>query len=402
MFARRAGWELAPSPLAARLEERRKRGLPVLDLAESNPTQVGLDAPGDALAEALAALASDPAVRAYAPDPRGAALAREAIAAHHASAGTPVSPEQVILTAGTSEGYAHLFRLLGDPGDRVHVPSPGYPLFDHLAALEGLESSPYRLLPPERGARWRIDRAGLEASLGPLSRALLVIHPHNPTGSWLDPHDLETLRALGRERGLVLISDEVFADTGANGVRPPSALAGAEDGPLHVVLSGASKGLALPQLKLAWLVVAGPAAARAEALARLEFVADAYLSVSPLLARTLPGLLARQRELTAPLRERIAANRARLTTLDAAGPVSALPAEAGWAAILRVRGALDAEALALGFLERAGVLVQPGFLFDLEDAPGAAQLVVSLLPAPERFARGLDALVAFASEVTLA
>src|SRR5262245_33664651 len=135
VFARRAGWELAPSPLAARLAERRKRGLPVLDRAEPNPTQVGLDAPGDALAEALAALASDPAVRAYAPDPRGASLAREAIAAHHASAGTPVSPEQVILTAGTSEGYAHLFRLLGDPGDRVHVPSPGYPLFDHLAAL---------------------------------------------------------------------------------------------------------------------------------------------------------------------------------------------------------------------------------------------------------------------------
>jgi aspartate/methionine/tyrosine aminotransferase len=397
VFARRAAWDLALSPLAARLEERRKRGLPWLDLSESNPTRVGLGAPGAALAEALAALARDPDVRAYEPDPRGAALAREAIAAHHARTGASVSPEQVILTAGTSEGYAHLFRLLGDPGDRVHVPSPGYPLFEHLAALEGLEALPYRLLPPARGARWRIDFASLEASLAAESRALLVIHPHNPTGSFVDPHDLDRLRALGRARGLTLISDEVFAGTGAGDACPPSVLLGADEGPLHFVLSGASKLLALPQLKLAWIVAAGPAGAREEALARLEFVADAYLSVSPLLARALPGLLARQRELAAPLRERIATNRARLVALDAAGPVAALPAEAGWAAILRVRGPLDAEALALGLLERAGVLVQPGFLFDLEDEPSAAQLVVSLLPEPERFARGLDALVAFAS-----
>jgi aspartate/methionine/tyrosine aminotransferase len=303
----------------------------------------------------------------------------------------------VILTAGTSEGYAHLFRLLGDPGERVHVPSPGYPLFEHLAALEGLAAVPYRLLPPACGARWRIDFASLEASLGPASRALLVIHPHNPTGSFVDPADLARLRALGRARGLALISDEVFAGTGASETSPPSALVDAEGGPLHFVLSGASKLLALPQLKLAWLVVAGPAAARTEALARLEFVADAYLSASPLLARALPGLLARQRELLAPLRERCAANRARLAALDPEGPLVALPAEAGWAAILRARGPLDAEALALGLLEREGVLVQPGFLFDLEDEPGAAQLVVSVLPEPERFARGLDALVAFAS-----
>jgi aspartate/methionine/tyrosine aminotransferase len=279
----------------------------------------------------------------------------------------------------------------------VHVPSPGYPLFEHLAALEGLEAVPYRLRPPgpaEGGARWRVDLASLEASLSPASRALLVIHPHNPTGSFLDPRDLAELRALGRARGLALISDEVFAGTGASA---PSLLAGAEQGPLHFVLSGASKRLALPQLKLAWIVAAGPAAARDEALARLEFVADAYLSVSPLLASALPGLLAREHELVAPLRERIAANRARLAALGATGPVTALPAEAGWAAILRVRGPLDAEALALGLLERAGVLVQPGFLFDLEDEPDTAQLVVSLLPEPERFARGLDALTGFAS-----
>jgi aspartate/methionine/tyrosine aminotransferase len=394
MFARRAGWDLASSPLAARLEDRKKRGLPLLDLAESNPTRVGLDAPGAALAEALATLARDPALRAYEPDPRGDALAREAIAAYHTGAGASVSPEHVILCAGTSEGYAHLFRLLADPGERVHVPSPGYPLFEHLAALEGVAAAPYPLLPVRGSARWRIDCDALEASLGPTSRALLVIHPHNPTGSFVAPSDLARLRLLGRERGLALISDEVFAGTGSD-ASAPSAGVGAEAGPLHFVLSGASKLLALPQLKLAWIVVAGPPAAREEALARLEFVADAYLSVSPLLARLLPELLARQGELVSPLRARVAVNRARLAALDASGPVSALPAEAGWAAILRVRGPLDAEALALGLLERAGVLVQPGFLFDLEDEPGSAQLVLSLLPEPADFARGLDALVAF-------
>jgi len=392
MFARRAGWDLAPSPLAARVEERKKQGLALLDLAATNPTQVGLAGPGGALAEALAALARDPAARTYEPDPRGAALAREAIAAFH----TGVSPEHVVLSAGTSEGYAHLFRLLADPGERVHVPSPGYPLFEHLAALEGVAAVPYPLLPPAREARWRIDCDALAASLTAQSRAVLVIHPHNPTGSFVDPADLARLRALGRERGLALISDEVFTGSGSD-ASPPSARVGAEAGPLHFVLSGASKLLALPQLKLAWIVVAGPPAARDEALARLEFVADAYLSVSPLLARLLPDLLARRDELVAPLLARVAANRARLAALDPAGPVSALPAEAGWAAILRVRAPLDAEALALGLLDRAGVLVQPGFLFDLGDEDGSAQLVVSLLPEPADFARGLDALVAFVS-----
>jgi aspartate/methionine/tyrosine aminotransferase len=400
VFARRAGWDLAASPLAALAAERAKRGLPLLDLTLSNPTQVGLEAPGEALAAALADLAPDPALRRYAPDPRGDAAARATIAADHAAHGFALAPEHVILTAGTSEGYAHLFRLLADPGERVHLPSPGYGLFEHLARLEGLEVSHYRLVSRRGEARWRIDLAALEASLDARSRALVVIHPHNPTGSLLDPEDLAALRALGRARGLALISDEVFADSAAAGARFVSALAGAEAGPLHFGLSGASKRLGLPQLKLAWIAVAGPAAARDEALARLEFIADAYLSVSPLLARTLPGLLAQREALSRPLALRAAANRARLAALDAAGPLAALPAEAGWAAILRVRGAaLDEEALALGLLERAGVLVQPGFLFDLEPEPDAAQLVLSLLPEPAAFARGLEALAAFVAEL---
>jgi aspartate/methionine/tyrosine aminotransferase len=228
---------------------------------------------------------------------------------------------------------------------------------------------------------------------------VLLIHPHNPTGSFVDPADLAGLRALARERGLAIVSDEVFAGT-QNGVgSPPSVLSGAESGPLHFVLSGASKPLALPQLKLAWIAVAGPAAARDEALARLEFVADAYLSVSPLLARALPRLLAARSAIRGELGERVAANRACLAAeLRGVADAALLPAEAGWAAIVRVRGERDEEALVLGLLERAGVLVQPGFVVDLEapeaDAP-ACHLVLGLLAEPERFARGAAALARF-------
>jgi aspartate/methionine/tyrosine aminotransferase len=404
VFARRASWDLTPNELARRVAARRERGLPLLDLSDANPTAAGLRAPAAALRAALEALAEDPAASRYEPDPRGDLRAREAVAAWHGADGAKLAPAHVVLTAGTSEGYAHLFRLLGDPGDVVHVPTPGYGLFEHLAALEGLASERYPLLPPPPGAaRWRVDLEALAATVGPRSRAVLVIHPHNPTGSFLDPADLEGLRALARERGLALLSDEVFADSARAPGAPPGALVGAEEGPLHVVLSGVSKLLALPQCKLAWLAVGGPPAARDEALARLEFVADAFLSVSPLLARALPSLLAARPAIALELHARVTANRARLArALRRAPRAATLPAEAGWAALVRYeaggRGAPDEEALVLALLGEAGVLVQPGFLFDLEP-PGAegggGHLVLSLLPEPERFAQGAEALASF-------
>ncbi len=398
VFARRAAWDLRPNPLAERVAARQRLGLPVLDLSDANPTRAGLAAPAEALALALGELARDARALRYDPDPRGDPAARAAVAACHPGA----APDGVVLTAGTSEGYAHLFRILADPGERVHVPTPGYPLFEHLAELEGLEVSRYPLRPPPAGggARWRIDVEALAATLSPRSRAVLVIHPHNPTGSFVDPQDWGALRALGRARGLAIVSDEVFAESGLGAAAPPGALVGAEAGPLHFVLGGASKLLALPQLKLAWIAVGGPERERAEALARLEFVADAYLSVSPLLARALPRLLAQRAGIRSEVRARVAGNRARLAAALLGRPgLECLPAEAGWAAILRIeardRCAPDEEALALALLDRAGVLVQPGFLFDLEGLPGppAAQLVLSLLPEPDSFGAGIDALL---------
>jgi alanine-synthesizing transaminase len=405
VFARRAGWDLTPNAFSACVAARRAAGLPLLDLADSNPTRCGIAAPGAALREVLAGLAGDAAALRYAPDPRGDPAARAAVAACHARGAWAPSAEHVLLTAGTSEGYAHLYRLLADPGDRVHLPTPGYPLFAQLAELEGLEVAHYPLRAPASAAgapvegTWRIDLDALAADLSPRSRAIVVIDPHNPTGSFVHADDRAGLAALAAERHLALISDEVFADYALGQGAPPVPPAAA---PLRFTLSGASKLLGLPQLKLAWIVVAGAPALRDEALARLDFVADAFLSVSPLVARVLPALLAARGPIQAEIRARVAANLERLdAAASASGGFELLRPQAGWSAILRLReparaDPADEEALALALLDAHGVLVQPGYLFDLEprDARGlpCAHLVVSLLPEPRRFERGIDAL----------
>ncbi len=396
MFARRASWDLEPNELSARLAARRARGLPVCDLTLTNPTRCGLEQGPAALTRALAALEKDAAVRSYEPDPRGPAEAREAIAG---LCGGDARPEHVILTAGTSEGCAHLFRVLADPGDRIHVATPGYPLFDHVAELEGVEVERYALRAPEHGARWRIDFETLRAAITARSRAIVLVHPHNPTGSWVDPADWDELAALARARDLALVSDEVFAASSAPGAaRLPGALELARGAPLCFALSGASKLLGLPQLKLAWIRVGGTPGLRDAALARREFAADAFLSVSPLVARMLPTLLDERAAIQAEITARVAQNRAALAAaVKGVSDLELLPAEAGWAAILRLRGASanQEEELALQLLEQRGVWVHPGFFFDLEPAERlgpCAHWVLGLLLEPADFARGAAAL----------
>jgi len=405
VFARRAAWDLTRNPLSEAVEQRRARGEEVFDLTDANPTRAGLLMGGEALARALAEVARDSTLRRYEPDPRGPRAAREAIARYHARGGAPIDPDCVLLTAGTSEGYAHLFRLLADPGERVLVPHPGYPLFDLLACLEGVEPQGYPLV--RRGGAIRIDADALarEAS-SPRTRALLAVHPHNPTGAFVHPDDAALLGALCRERDLALVSDEVFAESAFEPEpeegRLASLLDSRPDAPLHFVLSGASKLLALPQLKLSWIVVAGAQKLRDEARARLEAISDTYLSVSPVLAACLPGLLAERPTIESALRARVRANRRELAAQVAATPFAELwPAEAGFTAILELRGgdgnAPDEEALALACVERAGVLAHPGFFFDFE-GDGRARLVVSLLAEPERFAAAARALLEVAAE----
>lgn len=403
MFARRVAWDLTPNALAAALAARRAAGLPVLDLTDSNPTRAGLEAPRRAWQRALRTVAEDPRGLDYAPDPCGDPAARAAVARHHALAGCPVDPAQVVLTSGTSEAYAHLFRLLADPGDRVLVPRPGYPLFDYLAGLESVETDVYPLRAGAAGA-WRIDLDALEAAVEARTRAVLVVQPHNPTGARVAAAEAARLGDLCRRRGLALISDEVFlASSPAAGGSLLAGAGTAEAGPLRFALSGASKLLALPQLKLSWIVVAGPETLRREALARLELVADTFLSVSGPAQLALPSLLDAEPGIRAELVARLAGarERVRAALVDEPG-IELLPSAGGWAALLELRAgeggpAPDEDALVEALLEAHGVVVHPGWLFDLAprsaDGEPAAHLVLSLLTRPDALDRGLRAIV---------
>ncbi|BDU72637.1 pyridoxal phosphate-dependent aminotransferase [Mesoterricola silvestris] len=375
MISRRLPGSFESNALSREIAAFRAQGRPFLDLTSSNPTRCGLPYPEAGILAALAA----PSVLAYDPDPRGAARAREAVAAWHG-----VDPGDLVLTASTSEAYGWLFKLLCDPGDQVLVPSPSYPLFHWLAALEGVEA---RQVPALRTDRWDLDFQALAGAATPRTRAVVVVNPNNPTGQFLSREEWPRLLAFCAERGLALLVDEVFADYALEPAPDhlPTALGEADPPCPLFVLSGLSKIAALPQIKLGWIVARG-APARA-CLEPLAFIADQYLSVSaPALAAAGP-LLALAPGIQAGLRARLASNLAALDAELARRPsLSRARVEGGWSAILRVPALEPGEDLALRLLREAGVLIHPGHFFDL---PGDGHLVCSLLPAdfPEGIGR---------------
>jgi len=378
-FSRRTGWDRAPNRLAAAAAARRAAGREVLDLSGSNPTRAGLPAPRDLL-QGLA----DPAGLVYEPEPLGRRAAREAVAADYACRGIATDADRVVLTASTSEAYAWLLKLLCDPGDGILVPRPSYPLFDYLAGLEEVEVGSYPLL---FDGLWHVDAEAVRAALTPRTRAVFVVSPNNPTGSWLSRSGAAALGTLCAERGLAIVSDEVFADFPLQ-PRPDRQPSLAEDGPaLSFALGGLSKACGLPQLKLAWIAVAGPAPLRREALERLELIADTYLSVATPVQHALPALLARREDLAGPIRARLSESLSALDeTLAAPGcPVGRLEVEGGWSAVLRVPATGGDEEQAAALLERRGVLLHPGSFYGFA-RPG--HRVVSLLTPPELLRRG--------------
>ncbi|HTQ79726.1 MAG TPA: pyridoxal phosphate-dependent aminotransferase, partial [Thermoanaerobaculia bacterium] len=327
----------------------------------------------------------------YRPHPRGLLEAREALAAALSAPGDPVDPEDLILTASTSESYSFLWKLFADPGDEVLAFSPSYPLLDGLAALDGLSLRHVPLSPhPDRpgGRRFAIDPEAVREALSPRTRLLAVIHPGNPSGRYLSPEEQEELARLCAERGLPLVSDEVFAEypLREDVDRAGPAAATASLG-LSFSLGGLSKGLGLPGWKLGWLRAGGPPDLRRRALAALEHVADSYLSVATPVQRALPELLALAPRLQALLRERLRTNLATLRAALAGSPgIELLEPEGGWSAVLQVPGSLPDEDLTLELLERTGVLLHPGYFFDFASEDF---LVLSLLPEPVIFAQGV-------------
>jgi aspartate/methionine/tyrosine aminotransferase len=360
-----------------RLATARERiGAIPYDLTVSNPTACGIFYPSDLLAGL-----ADPRGLAYEPDPRGPKAARNAVAARYEQWGAAPDPGRIVLTASTSEAYGFLFRLFCNPGDAVLVPSPSYPLFDHLARLDGIDARPYAL---DGDTGWRIDLPTIESSPAPV-RAVVVVHPNNPTGSFVHPDDRERLISLCHDRHWALIADEVFLPYRLDGGPGEGETFATVADCLCCCLGGLSKSLGLPQLKLAWIVLAGPDEQVEPALDGLDFVTDTYLSVSTPVALALPQLVADGTPIGTAIADRCRTNLAALRGLVAGRPeVTCGPVGGGWSAVLRVPRVIDDEELCLELLER-GVAVHPGSFFGFESE---GWLVLSLLAPIDLFAHG--------------
>ena len=363
----------------------RAAGAKILDLTESNPTRAGFDYPGE---EILAALA-DRRSLIYEPTPAGLPAAREAMAAYYEARGYAVDSEDILLTSSTSESYAWLFKLLADPGDEILVPRPSYPLFEFLAQMESVKVVHYPLVHHDG---WSIDIDALAGAVTARTRAIVVVNPNNPTGSFVKRQELEKLTALSAERGLALIADEVFADYsfGEDSERVRSLIGVSEA--LAFSLSGLSKIAGLPQLKLGWMVMSGPAAECEHVRERLELIADTYLSVATPVQHALPELLAAGANVQHQIADRVRGNLDQLRAAlgqNSSGQI--LDVEGGWYATLRVPRTCSEEEWCLELLERDGVLVQPGFFYDFESE---AFLVLSLLTPTEIFRSGVERIAA--------
>jgi hypothetical protein len=382
VLSSRLPFHAAENEFSRLLADKRRSGAALLDLTESNPTRVGLAYP-DGWAKPLAG----PGAAVYEPDPRGLRAAREAIAADHATRGVRVDPDAVVITASTSEAYALLLKVLCDPGDTVLAPRPGYPLLDPIAALEGVHLEGY---PLRFDGVWRIDTDALAAHVHARIRAIVLVHPHNPTGTFVKRDELAAVQHLAAQHDLALISDEVFADYAfAPAVDRAGAIA-AETRVASFSLGGLSKSCGLPQIKVGWILAGGPPDLRDRLLGALEHANDCYLSCSGPAQHALADLLPLRHTVGAAILDRVRENFAWL----AASGADVLPAEGGWYAVLRLPDGFVDDALALDLLARNDVVVHPGYFYDFAEPSFA---VVSLLPEPAILREGITRLLARAT-----
>jgi len=377
-FSQRTNWDTEESDLAQAHRLRAAAGLPIADLTASNPTRCGFQ-----YDPALLSALTDPRAFAYDPQPRGLLRSRQAVCAYYAGHGVALQPEEIVLTTSTSEAYSFLFRLLCDPGSEILIQQPGYPLFDFLAVLDDVRLKAATLV-YDHG--WQIDPEGLRRAVTPQTRAIVIVHPNNPTGHFTKPWEAEELARLCREFDLSLIVDEVFLDY-SFGAQPGSFAAGLEGVPVFVV-SGLSKIAGLPQMKAAWIAATGPQAA--SALDRLEIIADTFLSMNAPVQCALPDWLEGRHAIQRQIRERVAANLAELDRqLPQFPQVTRLEVEGGWYALLRIPALGPDEHTVLALLDR-GVWVHPGYFFGMSES---GWLVVSLLGPEAEFSAGVAGLV---------
>ncbi len=387
VFSRRTGRSRAPNLVAEVVADARASGLRLYDLSSSNPTSVGIVYPDDLLRVLVRAQRE---ALTYRPEPFGSARARQAVARYlsQSRAGS-FEVDDIMLSASTSEAYSFLFKLLCDPGAAVLIPAPSYPLFEHLAELEGVRVVPYRLA---YDGAWHVDLDSVRRAMTPDVRAVVVVSPNNPTGHYVEPRELEALAELG----LPLICDEVFFEYPLERTEPVPSGQQQRGQALTFSLGGLSKLCGSPQLKLGWTSIGGPKALVREARERLELIADTFLSVGTGIQAALPTLLELAPRITAAIGARCRENLAALKQAAEATPVSVLRTEGGWSAVLRLPAVGGEEELVTSLLQKRQVLVQPGYFYDFETEPYA---IVSLLGEPGVFAEGAARLVAHVSEL---
>jgi len=381
MFSRRSDWKLAPNRFTEAQRELQAEGREVLDLTVSNPTQV--DLPYDA--ERILASLGNPRAMDYDPQPKGLASARRAVVSYYCEQhdAFELDGESIVLTTSTSEGYSYIFRLLCDPGDEVLVPKPSYPLFEVLADLDDVKLVPYPLI-YDHG--WQIDFPSLYGAVNPDTRAVVVVHPNNPTGSYIHQHERNLFNSFCLEHGLAMIVDEVFLDYPHDGVRQSTFVSNRDV--LTFTLSGLSKISGLPQMKLAWIVTSGPENETTTALTRLEVIADTYLSINTPIQLAAPVLLEQRKNIQPFLIERVRTNLVELDRqLTKQKACRRLNMEGGWYAVLRVPVTRSDEDLAIAILRRASVLVHPGHFYDF---PSDGYLIISLLATAHKFREGME------------
>jgi alanine-synthesizing transaminase len=385
MFAKRTNWNLTPNRLSEALARHRAAGKSLVDLSISNPTECGLMYDSEAILDAL----RNPEALKYEPNSKGLEPARRAVSGYYAERGAKAGVEDIILTTSTSEAYSYVFRTICNSGDEILIPSPSYPLFDFLADIQDVKLVRYPLL-YDHG--WLIDFHALEQAITTRTRGVIVVHPNNPTGHFVKPSEITKLNAVCSAREIAIIADEVFLDFAVDGATRSASFA-ANQAVLTFTLSGLSKISGLPQMKAAWLVASGPQERKREALARLEVIADTYLSMNAPVQLAMPAFLEQRHGFQKQLMSRVRRNLAELDRLLAGQEVcSRLHLEGGWYAVLRVPATRSDEDLAIELLAAKGVYLHPGHFYDF---PSNGFLVISLISPEAEFSRGVADLMDF-------
>src|SRR5271169_2336475 len=382
MFAKRTNWNLETNRLSGALTAHRAAGKPLIDLTVSNPTECGFRYDEEAILSAL----RNPAALKYEPNPRGLDAARRAVAQYFAQRDAIVSNDDIFLTTSTSEAYSYVFRTLCDPGDELLIPAPSYPLFEFLADIQDVRLVRYQLI-YDHG--WQIDFHALEQTITPRTRGVIVVHPNNPTGHFTKPEEMRKLNEICAAREIAIVADEVFLDFALR--EKQIATFAANSGALTFTMSGLSKICGLPQMKAAWLIVSGPGQCKTEASARIEVIADTFLSMSTPIQLAIPAFLEQrhgfQKQVIARVNENLSELDKRLAVQKSC---SRLEVEGGWYAVIRVPATRSDEELAIQLLETRGVYVHPGHFYDFSSE---GIVVVSLITPLNEFSSGLRQLL---------